>query len=91
MLGVVLDAEGRGLPKGTPWVTLPICTSKSLCLHEGGEGGLCLSTCVVCLGVCMQWGGSLRISGRRIRVSVGPILVHSVASVCLGWVFIVSV
>ena len=76
MLGVVLGAEGRELPKGTPWVTLPICTSKSLCLHGGGEGGPRLSMCVVRLGVCMQRGGSLRISGRRVRVSVGPILVR---------------
>ena len=60
MLGVVLDAEGQGLPKGTPWVTLPICTSNSLCLHGGGEGGPCLSTCVVCLSGC--WHAVGRVS-----------------------------
>lgn len=57
MLAVVLGAEGRELPKGTPWVTLPICTSKSLCLHGGGEGGPRLSMCVVCLSGCLHAAG----------------------------------
>ena len=40
------------------------------------EGRVCPCALSVCLGVCMQRGGSLRISGRRVRVSVGPILVR---------------
>lgn len=90
MLGIVLDAEGRGLPKGTPWVTLPICTSNSLCLQGGGEGGPCLSTCVVWVFACS--GEGLRVSLVGGSVSLwGPFRSVSVASVCLGWVFIVSV
>lgn len=82
---VVLDAEkDRDYLRAPLGVTLPICTSgPTVCVYMKAERGgrVCPHALSVCLGVYMQWGGSLRISGRRIRVSVGHI--RSIVLLCV--------